>query len=159
MGIEALYFNPLTKFRDPVQFGNRYAELESLKLRQQVGDITKDDVAELNEKFGGAYSISSKGSPKRLYAYHKNTVYAGGIVGTYFTAMGLMKGYSMLWLVGGFVPLFTSLIYNKTTQPEQLFQNCYAYLIAKKQASVEMHEQQKKFNENRFVKSSEYSKL
>ena len=32
-GIESLYSNPLTRFRDPVQFGHRYTQLESLKLR------------------------------------------------------------------------------------------------------------------------------
>ena len=33
-GINSLYHNPLTKFRDPVQFTHRYEELESIKLRQ-----------------------------------------------------------------------------------------------------------------------------
>ena len=32
-GIESLYSNPLTRFRDPVQFGHRYAQLETLRLR------------------------------------------------------------------------------------------------------------------------------
>lgn len=32
-GLEKLYLNPLTSFRDRVQFGHRYAELETLRLR------------------------------------------------------------------------------------------------------------------------------
>ena len=33
-GLESVYSNPLTSFRDPVQFGHRYAKLETLRLRQ-----------------------------------------------------------------------------------------------------------------------------
>ena len=32
-GIAALYTNPLTSFRDETQFGHRYNELETLRLR------------------------------------------------------------------------------------------------------------------------------
>ena len=36
-GLNALYTNPATKFRDPVQFAHRYQELEAVRLRQQLG--------------------------------------------------------------------------------------------------------------------------
>ena len=51
-GIQSLYSNPLTSFRDEVQFGHRYSELETLKLRQQLGHITSEEKNELNERFG-----------------------------------------------------------------------------------------------------------
>jgi len=33
-GVALLWKNPLTSFRDPVQFGHRYADVQTLKLRQ-----------------------------------------------------------------------------------------------------------------------------
>ena len=81
--------------------------------------MSKDDIRELNEKFGGTYKISSKGSPKRLHSYHTPTVYLGAGIGCYFVGFGVLaKGYNKLWLVGGFVPLITMMLYNNKSQPE-----------------------------------------
>jgi hypothetical protein len=40
-------------------------------------------------------------------------------IGGLFSIYGkFVLGYNTLWLVGGFVPLMTTLVYNKAKQPE-----------------------------------------
>ena len=52
-----MYKNPLTSFRDPIQLGDRYLELETIRLRQKLGNISAGELAELNSLFGGSYSM------------------------------------------------------------------------------------------------------
>ncbi len=63
-----MYKNPLTSFRDPIQLGHRYIELETLRLRQKLGGISKGELSELNSLFGGSYKLSlsrsNHGEPK-----------------------------------------------------------------------------------------------
>ena len=88
------------------------------------------------------------------------TFYLGAGLGAFFAGYGhLVKGHNMLWLVGGFVPLMTLMVYNNSSQPEQLHLNCYRYLLAKKQASVELQEKTAAFNKNSFVSTSEFKQL
>ena len=59
-GIGLLYKNPLTSFRDPIQFGGRYSEMQSLKLRQQLGDISASEVQDAGSAlFNGTHLITS----------------------------------------------------------------------------------------------------
>ena len=51
-----------------------------------------------------------------------------------------MKGYGLVWLAGAVVPLATALVYNNARQPEQVLQNAYRYILAKRAASVEMQQ-------------------
>jgi hypothetical protein len=51
--------------------------------------------------------------PKQLYAYNLSLLvptFAGGAALGAFASFG--KGYNLLWLVGGFVPFMTTLVYN-----------------------------------------------
>ena len=47
-GLSAIYSNPLTNWKDEVQLGHRYQELNTLNLRQQLGDIQPSEVQEVN---------------------------------------------------------------------------------------------------------------
>ena len=40
-GIQGLYVNPLTSFRDPIQFGHRYHQVQLLESSQQLGRISR----------------------------------------------------------------------------------------------------------------------
>lgn len=158
-GIASLYTNPLTRFRDPVQFGHRYADLESLRLRQQLGQISGTEISELNFVFGGQYGISLK-RDGQLFATNK-PVLAGVFASCSALAVyaKFVKGYSIIWLVGSYSPFFATLCYNKVRQPSQLINNCYNYLITKRAATVEIQNNYTKFNENEFTKTSEFKAL
>ena len=43
-GLSAIYANPLTNWKDEVQLGHRYQELNTLDLRQKLGEIQPSEV-------------------------------------------------------------------------------------------------------------------
>ena len=65
------------------------------------------------------------------------TLGLGGALGPYAV---FVKGYNLLWLGGAMVPFLTSLVYNHSRQPSQHLQNCYSYILSKRQATVEMQQ-------------------
>ena len=65
----------------------------------------------------------------------------------------------MVWLGSGLLPLLTSYIYNNTFQPKQLINNSYAFLLEKRQATVQIQSNQSLFNQNAFVQSKEFENL
>ena len=70
-----------------------------------------------------------------------------------------VRGYNVLWLVGAYVPLWTTLAYQLARQPTQLYNNCYNYLIAKRTATVQLQEGATNFSQNAFTSSNEFSSL
>ena len=158
-GIESLYTNPTTSFRDPVQFGHRYAKLETLRLRQQLGEVTSAEVRELNQVFSGSYSIS-RGFGGQLNGTNRSFLGATWLGCTGLAAFAkVSKGYNIVWLVGSYVPLWTAILYTQVKQPTQLLHNCYCYLIAKREASVALHDGYASFGKNSFTSSSEFKTL
>ena len=157
-GISALYKNPLTSFRDEIQFGHRYSELETLKLKQQVGKITAGEVKDINAQFGGQYYVINRfGSLATI-----NTP----LMGAAFAACGALAGYAkfargqnMLWFIGAFVPFGTVCLYNHVKQPTQHIQNCYSYLLGKRAATVEMQANSSAFAASSFASQPEFSHL
>lgn len=85
--------------------------LDSLKLRQQLGEITSEEVSEVNRVLGGNaitgyYLTRSKKEPGLLKAWsrHEFTFYAG--VGNGLGLAGWhIKGYNNLWLLAAFAPV------------------------------------------------------
>ncbi len=67
-----------------------------------------------------------------------------------------IRGYNNLWLVGGFIPLWSYLLYNWARQPEQEIQNCYNYILAKRAATCELQSNSKRFNQNAFTQTEQY---
>ena len=84
---------------------------------QKLGKISSGEVAELNSVFGGKYLVKTAGSGgnQKLVAYNVpvlgGAAALGGGLGFYAK---FVKGYSIIWLVGGFAPFLTSLVYNKS---------------------------------------------
>ena len=84
--------------------------LDSLKLRQQLGEITSEEVSEVNRVLGGNaitgyYLTRSKKEPGLLKAWSRLEFlfYLGA--GSGFGFAGLKKGYNNLWLLAAFAPV------------------------------------------------------
>ena len=89
----------------------RYAKLDSLELRRQLGEITQGEVAEVNRVFGGnpvTGYLFTRGSsePALLCAWHKGELvsfsgasFAIGLYGRF------VRGYNNLWLVAPLLPI------------------------------------------------------
>ena len=122
-GINMIYKNPLTSFKDPVQLGHRYHELQILKHRQQLGAISPSEVSEASSAlFDGIHLVTTepgaKGTPHQLCALNLpilgGSLAAGGAMGLYGV---LVRRTSFIWLIGSVVPFMMSLAYNKSRQP------------------------------------------
>ena len=53
-GLLNLKSNPLTSWRNAIQLRDRYMAADTLTLRQQLGEISHDEVSELNRVLGGS---------------------------------------------------------------------------------------------------------
>ena len=82
------------------------------------------------------------------------TLAFGGALGPY-AVFG--KGYNLLWLAGAMIPFATSLVYNHSRQPSQYLQNCYSYILAKRQATVEMQQNAKMFDNLQITRTKEFN--
>lgn len=51
-GVRRLFQNVLTRFKDPIQYRHRYADVDAIVYRQLLGDISKEEVSELNKVLG-----------------------------------------------------------------------------------------------------------
>ena len=56
-GIHRLSQNILTRHRDPIQFRHRFEEADQITYRQYLGDISKQEVKEVNKVFGGSSGL------------------------------------------------------------------------------------------------------
>ena len=102
-----------------------------MKLRQQLGEITKEEVSEVNRVLGGnpitGYQLT-RGSkePGLLMGWSKLEflVYAGagGAFGVYGR---LAKGYNNLWLLAAALPVCTWMLVARSRQPTTLIDNSY----------------------------------
>lgn len=70
-----------------------------------------------------------------------------------------LRGYNNLWLIAGYVPLWTYLLYGACRQPTQEIQNAYNYLLAKRAATCELQANTKRFKQNDFTHSDQYRTL
>ena len=103
--------SPLTNWKDVSKMQGRYAKLDSLELRRQLGEITQGEVAEVNRVFGGnpvTGYLFTRGSsePALLCAWHKGELvsfsgasFAIGLYGRF------VRGYNNLWLVAPLLPI------------------------------------------------------
>ena len=162
-GLRRLFQNFLTRNRDPIQFEHRFREIDSYATRQLLGEISHDEVSELNSALGsrnGSLYTLSKKDPATLHAWKLYpTLFFGGISGGIAMYARFIRGYNNLWLVGGFFPLAGYSLYSWARQPDQELQNCYKYLLAKRAATCEMQSNGKKFNENEFAQSEQFKQL
>ena len=137
--VHALKNDKWTSWRDPIQLRDRYTEVDNINLRQMLGDISHDEVAELNRVLGSRYHFS-KGwnQPAKLLAWDKPALLFLSSVSGAFTIYGLaVLKSNILWL--GATPLIIGLgmAINYGRQDQEAHQNAYRYLLAKRAAIAE----------------------
>lgn len=141
-GLRRLFQNFLTRNRDPIQFEHRFREIDALAARQLLGDISHNEVAELNQVLGytnSSYYYKSPKEPASIIAWKYiplAVAYTASVSIAFYARF--VRGYNNLWLVGGFLPVWTYLLYNYGRQPTMELENCYRYLLAKRAATCEL---------------------
>ena len=118
---------------------DRYHAIDSIALRRQLGEITKDEVSEVNRVLGGSYRfMRSNSEPGKLSAFNTLELLffagAGGALGLYGR---FARGHNNLWLIAGALPVCTFALVHSARQPNMLIDNAYRYLIAKRAATAE----------------------
>lgn len=153
----------LTRNRDPLQYEHRFREIDSLATRQLLGDISHDEVAELNKVFmmkNGSYYFKSWKEPAGIIAW--NIYPLAALYGVAVALAGyarFIKGYNNLWLAAPFAPFWTFALYNYVRQPTVEIDNCFRYILAKRAATCELQANSKRFSKNPFTQTAEYRNL
>lgn len=77
--IRRLFQNVITRNKDPIQYEHRFREVDALAARQLLGDITHDEVSELNSVMAsGRFYYKSNKEPAGIIAW--NTYPLGGLL-------------------------------------------------------------------------------
>ena len=85
-----------------------------MTYRQLLGDISKQEVQELNRVFRGSYYFTKSNSePGKIFAWR--WLMMGALTGlgwgVAFYAK-FVRGYNILWFVAPFAPCWTYMLYN-----------------------------------------------
>eukprot|EP00826_Nyctotherus_ovalis_P053278 TRINITY_DN6898_c0_g2_i8.p1 TRINITY_DN6898_c0_g2~~TRINITY_DN6898_c0_g2_i8.p1 ORF type:complete len:228 (-),score=51.88 TRINITY_DN6898_c0_g2_i8:92-775(-) len=144
--LQRVHSNPFTRTQEFLRFLYRYKAPEVYELRQQLGDITKSEVASANKALGktGSYHFrKARGEPAKVLAYRKNILWvallsAGGVA---YTMIYHRKG--RLWWIAPFAPLILYAVYNRVRQPIESTANVYRFILAKRIATAQMAGQEK----------------
>ena len=113
-GIHRLFQSFFTSFKDPIQYRHRLETLDLIYLRQLLGDISKEEVSELNKVMGGQYYYTkSSTEPAKIFAWRWLGMAA--FTGLGFALAGyarFVRGYNILWFIAPFTPLWSYCFYN-----------------------------------------------
>ena len=118
-------------------------------------------MSELNKVMGnGHFYVKSRREPAGIFAWNVYPLaflwVAGASIAVYAR---FIKGYNNLWLIAGFVPMWTYGLYNYARQPTGQIENCYNYLLAKRAATCELEANAKRFAQNDFTQTEAFGKL
>lgn len=117
--------------------------MDTLAYRQLLGDISKQEVAELNRVFGTKQNtFFTKGwkEPASLFGWRYIQMGALWALGTGISLHGFfIKKYNILWLAAGYFPLWCYMFYNWARQPTQEIENAYRYLLEKRAATCALN--------------------
>jgi hypothetical protein len=151
-----------TSWRDTMHFRHRYQKVDSLELRQMLGEVSSAEVNDCAQNVSGAsYQLSrANNEPAKITAISTVPLFGylglGAVMGTYGFAV---KGYSFLWLAASIIP---GALYYKvamSNQNETLIQNCYRYIIAKRAATCQYEANKAAFESNEVTQSEGYKKM
>lgn len=123
--------------------------------RQLLGDISRDEVAEINDLMGGKqglFFLKGIKEPASLIAFKwlPLSIYWGLGAGIAVYAK-FIRGYNMLWLFAPFVPLWCMIFQQYVRQPNQEIENAYKYLLAKRAGTCAYELNQRRFSELAFT--------
>ena len=138
-------------------YRHRYQDADIYTYRQLLGDISKQEIKDINTVFGGSNGlVFTKGvkDPALIYAWNTIplAIYWGLGAGIAVYALGV-KRYNILWTVAPFAPLWALMFYQYVRQPSQTIENAYKYLLAKRAATCEYESNLKRFKEASFANS------
>lgn len=138
--------SPLTDWRTVSQCRDRYQAIDTITMRQQLGDISHNEIGELNRVLGGSMTHFTKGSqPAQVNAWDKPSNIMMLVGGFAFAVYGLaMLRSNYLWIGAAPLPFLINMQINKSRQDEDALQNAYRYLLTKRAATAE-------FEQNRSV--------
>ena len=129
--VAKLAASPFTNWKDLVQKEDRYGKLDSLALRQQLGEVSDQEVSELNRVFGGnpltgTILTRALSEPALIVGYNMLELLVIGGASLGLGAYGrFVKGYNNLWLVAPLLPLALWSASTKSRQNSVLLDNCY----------------------------------
>ena len=129
--------NWLTSWRTVPQLRHRYTAVDTIALQQQLGHIYDSELAEVNRVLGGSKRFF-KSNSSELYTVDSlaSTILLGG--GMAFAFIGIVTLRSnLLWAGAGVLPCLLHLNFSSSRQDEDLVQNAYRYLLAKRAAISE----------------------
>ena len=119
--LQSLFHNIFTMWRDPLHFEWRFRYIDILHHKQQLGDISSAEVAELNSVQGlqnGYYFTKGRKEPAHIFAWRWFPMLAlWGFGGGLAVYAKFVKKYNILWFVAPFVPLWVYIVYNAVRQP------------------------------------------
>ena len=104
---------------DPIKRRERMTAVDTICMRQQLGEISQYEVAELNRlsKDGVTFSLGRK-EPALLLGWNMTPFYLLTVIGLSLGFYGRFgKGYNNLWLIGGFLPGSGYMLTNYVRQP------------------------------------------
>lgn len=157
--VKDLKSNFFTSFRTPIQLRDRYSAADAIALRQQLGEISKAEVREVNKVQGGATRFTlARSEPALLHGWNsfQAAVFLG--VGTAFGVYGkFARGYNILWLPASIVPVSVYLAFSYARQPTQRIENAYRYILAKRIATAEFEANQARIASQPFAQTAEYA--
>ena len=151
-GLQKNFKNILTAWKDVSLYHQTFKYIDTLVYRQILGDISRSEVKDVNATLGGKYFFTkSRAQPATMFAWDKNISLLWGFSAFYAFYGKFVRGYSIVWLIGPFVPTWLYLLYNYQQQPQQELENAYKYIIAKRAATSEFEKNKGKvqasFNE------------
>ena len=115
-GLQNLFKNMLTSFRDPIRYRDRFQLIDDIMLRQLLGDISSEEVREINNVIGtkkGLFFVKGYKEPASLIAWRPMQIGSLWLFGTGLAGYAkFVKGYNILWFVAPYLPLWTYLFYN-----------------------------------------------
>ena len=153
--------NLFTAFRSPVQLRNRYTEIDSLDLRQKLGDISSTELKEAQRHIGSSsyFFTKSRREPCLIYAWSTLPVLSFLGLGSASTLYGLTRGYNLLWVPLAIVPVSIYALLAYSRQPREVTDNAYRYILAKRVAAVEYEANSARLASLEFTQTAEYDAL
>jgi hypothetical protein len=120
-----------------------------------LGEISADEVSELNSVLGspnGTIFCRGNKEPASLWGWKIYPIVALWGISTGIALYArFIRGYNNLWLINGYVPLWSYIFYGACRQPNQEIQNAYNYLLAKRAGTCELQANTSRFNKNAFA--------
>ena len=113
--MKALRSSIFTSWRNPIQLRDRYSAVDTITLRQLLGDVSHEEISEVNRVLGGAQHRFSKGwrEPAQINVWDTTSLFvllAGGFA---FGGYGVVvRKHNLLWLLASPLPAALGLLVN-----------------------------------------------